>query len=172
MRRETRQRLMLTVLFAGWFCGPTAHAQKFNYNHSDGCAHVVLYGWNDERNEVIMVRADREQLGLRSGTTRLTLKGQKGLEAHVDLYSKPLSTVDYCTDVIMPNRERPVTTLRASSGQITITIDKPGAVKGKEPFMYDATVTIRDASFKRPDGTIVFVKGPITLKAIVGYVWG
>jgi hypothetical protein len=164
----------LAVLFGASSCAAaTLHAQQFKYAQSDGCAHVFLYGWNADSNEVLVVKADREQLGLPVGTTTLALADARmGLEVYVDLYARPLSKVDYCTDIKMPGQDRPAATLRARSGQLTLTLGERGAVKGRQPFMYEASVTLRDLTFVRADGTVVSVKGPITLKAVVGYVHG
>ena len=148
-------------------------AQQFRYVQSDGCAHVFLYGWNENRDEVIVVRADREQLKLRLGTTRLNLSDvPKGLEVYLDIYARSLPKVDYCTDVRMADDLRPAETLRAYSGQVEVTLGQAGALKEKAPFMYEATVTLRDVSFKRPDGTVVSMKSAVILKAVVGYVHG
>jgi hypothetical protein len=60
------------------------------------------------------------------------------------------------------------------SGTLRVTLSAPGAVKpeGKPPSVYQATVILRDLVLRRPDGTLVPQKTPITLKAVVGYVLG
>jgi hypothetical protein len=163
---------LIALLGPGGFGGPV-QAQQFRYVQSDGCAHVLLYGWNENRDEVIVVRADREELKLRVGTTRLNLSDAiKGLSVYLDIYARSLPKVDYCTDVRSFDDPRPTDTLHAYSGQVAVTLGKAGALKGRPPFVYEATVTLRDVSFKRPDGTVVTMKGPVGLKAVVGYVYG
>jgi hypothetical protein len=55
---------------------------------------------------------------------------------------------------------------------VTVILGEQGAVKGKPAFMYEGTVTLRDIVFRRPDGSDLSMKAPVTLKAVVGYVFG
>ena len=52
-------------------------------------------------------------------------------------------------------------------------VDAPSGRRGlAQPFVYEATVTLRGIAFKKHDGTVVSIPTPITLKAIVGFVYG
>jgi hypothetical protein len=173
MSKRIRIAGFLMLLGASCLGRDRIHAQQFDYVKSDGCAHVFLYGWNVDRNEVIVVRADREQLTLAVGTNKLIVTpDRKGLQVYIDLYARTQSYVDYCTDVRPLEQDRPLATLHALSGELIVILGEPGAVKGRQPFMYDATVTLRDMAFRHPDGSVVSMKTPVTLKAVVGYVWG
>jgi hypothetical protein len=135
---------------------------------------VVLYGWTEDRTEAIVVRADREKLGLHVGANKVNVApGQAGLEVVIDLYKGPQARLPeyYCNDIRLPEDEPPVNTVTAISGTLLITLGEPGKAEGK-PRDYEATVMLRDVVFRRPDGTTVLARTPITLKARVGFVVG
>jgi len=152
-------------------------APQLKYVGAGGCSNIVVYGWTQDHKEALIVRADREQLGLRVGANTVTVKAdRKGLDVAVELYENPQPHLPeyYCNDVRLPEWERPSTRLTAVSGSLRITLGAPGAVtvEGKPPGVYEATVTLHGVTFQRPDGTRVPPGPPITLKAIVGYVLG
>lgn len=155
----------------------SADGQQLKYAGAGGCGNIAVYGWTEDHTEALIVRADREQLGFHVGANTVTITAdRKGLDVVVELYEKPQPHLQlyYCNDVRLPEWERPASTLRAVSGTLRVTLGAPGAVKpeGKPPSVYQATVILRDLVFRRPDGTLVPQKTPITLKAVVGYVLG
>jgi hypothetical protein len=173
MLTPARRLGLSLVLGSALLGGPSAQAQQFQYVNSNGCANVFLYGWSERRDETILVRLDRERAGLRVGTTSLELAdSRKVLDVSVELYPRPQPHLGYCSDVRLPEEDRPLARLTAESGRLTITLGKPGGVKDAQPFVYEATATLRDVVFKRADGTKISMKGPVTLKAVVGWVSG
>ena len=62
---------MVTSVRIGWLlllalgCSVGAiDAQQLTYVSSKGCGNIVLYGWTGDHTEAIIVRADRDKLGL------------------------------------------------------------------------------------------------------------
>jgi hypothetical protein len=168
----------VTAVLLVCIIGPGASgAQQLKYVGAGGCGNIVVYGWTEDHKEALIVRADREQLGLHAGANTVIIKAdRKGLDVAVELYENPQPHLPeyYCNDVRVPEWERPSTRLTAVSGSLRITLGAPGAVtvEGKPPGVYEATVTLHGVTFQRPDGTRVPPGPPITLKAIVGYVLG
>jgi hypothetical protein len=153
-------------------------AQQRKYTGARGCGAIFVFAWTEDQTEDIIVSADRVQLGLHAGdnTVRIT-PDRKGLEVTLELYGRPQRDLPayHCNDVRLQEWDRPVRTLSAVSGTLLITLGEPGTAKpenGVPPFAYEATVVLRDVGFRRPDGTTVSIRAPITLKAFVGYVAG
>jgi hypothetical protein len=157
-------------------------AQRFAYVASDGCGNIELYGWSEDRTEVIVIRANREKLGLHVGANTVSIvSDQPDLEVVVDIYARTQDRLHdyYCNDVRLPEDESPIDKVRAISGTLLITLGERGKAdpeqrkrEGKPPFAYEATVTLREVVFRRPDGRSVSPHTPITLKALVGFVYG
>jgi hypothetical protein len=157
-------------------------AQQFAYIKSNGCANIVLYGWSEDLTEVIVVRADRDKLGLRVGENTVNIAPDRpGLEVVVDIYARTQPRLEgyYCNDIRLPDDEPPRDKVRAISGTLLITLGEPGKADPEQRkreanprFGYEATVTLRGVVFQRPDGTTVSPQTPITLKASVGFVYG
>jgi hypothetical protein len=142
---------------------------SLSYADANGCGHVFLFGWSEDRTEFITVRADKDVLQL--STTPQTFDAasqQNGLEVMLHVYERPTHS-QFCTDIGMP--AVPEETWRATRGTITIELTAPG-VRTPSPFMYRATVRIVGAEFVNPSGTRVRQERPITLTAIVGWVAG
>jgi hypothetical protein len=137
---------------------------------ANGCGHVFLFGWSEDRTEFITVRADKEvlQLSTLSQTFDAAVQ-QSGLEVMLHVYERP-ARPPFCTDIVMPGAVAEET-WRATRGTITIELTAPG-VRTPSPFTYRATVRIVGAEFVNPSGTRVRQERPITLTAIVGWVAG
>jgi hypothetical protein len=173
---ESMRTGWLLVLTLGWSVG-AVDAQQVTYVKSNGCGNIVLYGWTEDRTEAIIVRADRDKLGLHAGVNTVNVApGRPGLQVQVEIYARTQPSLPdyYCNDVRLLEWERPDNTLEATSGTLLITLGEPGPVKaeGKPPFEYEATVIFRDVVFRRSDGTTASPRGPISLKAFVGFVFG
>jgi hypothetical protein len=88
------------------------------YVGGSGCGNVFLYGWSDDRTEVIAVSADKSLLQL--STTARTfdiVSAQTGLEVVVHLYERPLRSWSFCGDV---GSGMPTEVWRATRGTVTI----------------------------------------------------
>ena len=154
-----------------------AEAQQLKYAGARGCGDVVVYGWTEDHTEAIIVRADRARLGLHAGDNTVTIApDRKGLDVLLELYGRPQRDLPayHCNDVRLQEWDRPASTLAAASGTLLITLAEPGAVEAPigGPSAYEATVSLRDVVFRRPDGTKASVTTPITLKAFVGFFYG
>ena len=176
MRKEITRGVLVTLI-ASLLAAASPAAQQLKYVGAAGCGNIEVFGWTEDRTEAIVVRADRAQLGLRTGANILTITpDRKGLEVVVELYDKPQPQLsDYhCNDIRLPDWDRPARTATAISGTLLITLGAPGASKApnKPPSAYHATVVLRDVVFRRPDGATVPMTTPITLKAFVGFVLG
>ena len=62
----------LLLLTLGCSVG-TVDAQQLTYLKSNGCGNMVLYGWTEDRAEAIIVRADRDKLGLHRGANTVNV---------------------------------------------------------------------------------------------------
>jgi hypothetical protein len=176
MRNEITRGILVTLIASLLPAGSPA-AQQLKYVGAAGCGNIEVFGWTDDHTEAIVIRADRAQLGLRTGANTVTIApDRKGLEVVVELYDKPQVQLPayHCNDIRLPEWDRPSRTAVAISGTLLITLGAPGASKAPNnpPSAYHATVLLRDVVFRRPDGTTVSMTTPVTLKAFVGFVLG
>ncbi len=154
-----------------------SEAQQLKYTGASGCGAIFVFGWTQDQTEALVVSADRVQLGLHAGDNTVSITpDRKGLEVRLELYDRPQRDLpDYhCHDIRLPDWDRPASTLSAVSGTLLITLGEPGAVQAPNvgPSAYEATVSLRGVVFRRPDGTLLSMTAPITLKALVGFVFG
>ena len=145
-------------------------APAFMYSNPDGCGHVFLVGWSADRMEAITIHADKARLDLSSTPKTFNIASeQDALDVLVHVYERPVRSSPFCTDVgtdLGPNE-----TWRAIAGTVTITLSAPG-VSVQSPFAYRATLQIISAEFVSPTGIRVKLAQPITLQALVGFVFG
>jgi hypothetical protein len=146
-------------------------APELAYANADGCAHVFVYGWSDDRMEAITVRADKGPLQLSTMPKTFDIAAQSGgLELVLHVYERPVRSWPFCTDVrTLP--EAPEETWRATRGVVTIELSPPG-VRAAVPFEYRATIRIVGAEFINGFGSAPKQGQPITLTAIVGWLAG
>jgi hypothetical protein len=142
----------------------------FTYADADGCGHVFVYGWSDDRAEAIAVRADKDLLQLSTMTQTFDLAVQNSsLELVLHVYERPVQHWPFCTDVVFP--AAPEETWRVTRGTVTVELSPPG-VSARAPFLYRATIRIVGAEFVNGSGVRVKQRQPITLTAMVGSVAG
>jgi hypothetical protein len=140
------------------------------YSDADGCANTVVYGWSDDRSEVIEIRADKDRLGLSTGPRTFDVASQRAdLVVLVHVYERPVRRWPFCTDVVDPRA--PEETWRVTRGTVTIELSAPGVVP-RAPFLYRATIRIVGAEVVSATGVRVRQMQPITLSAIVGGMSG
>ena len=142
------------------------------YGVGQGCGHVLLYAWTDERAETIVVRLDRNALQLAAGAARtIDLASNPGpVSVTVQVYDQPLRSSLFCTDIgVSPG---PATeTWRAVAGTVTVQLSPPG-VRAREPHLYRATIRIDNAEFLGSAGRRQRPPQPIVLSAVVGSMGG
>jgi hypothetical protein len=140
------------------------------YADANGCGHVLVYGWSDDRLEAIAVRADKDLLQLSTTTQTFDVVVQNsGLELVLHLYERPVRSSPFCTDGVHPTAPEEI--WRATHGTVTIELSPPG-VRAGAPFLYRATIRIVGAEFVNGSGVRVKQQQPITLTAMVGSVAG
>ena len=146
-------------------------APSLMYSDSDGCGHAFLYGWSDDRTEAMVVRADKDDLGLSTTPKAFDLSAPpRGLELFVHIYERPVRSFPYCTDVgIVPPLT--VETWRVVGGTMTVTLSAPG-MYARSPDLYRATIRLVGAQFVSATGARVSLPRPVTLTAVVGWVSG
>lgn len=148
----------------------TQRTPTLTYSDADGCANVLVYGWSDDRTEVITIRADKDFLGLSTAPRTFDVASHPAdLELLVQVYERSVRSWPFCRDVLIP--VGPNETWRATRGAVTIELSPPG-VRARAPFAYRATIRIVDAEFVSAAGVRVRQVRPITLTAIVGWISG
>jgi hypothetical protein len=138
---------------------------------ANGCGHVFLYGWSEDRTEAIAVRADKDVLQLSPTPQTFDIASlQTGLEVMIHVYERPARSMPFCSDLRLLPPE-PEETWRGTGGTVTIHLS-PSGVRSEAAFMYRATIRIDGAEFVNTSGVRVRQARPITLTAIVGWVSG
>jgi hypothetical protein len=140
------------------------------YADADGCGNVFVYGWSDDRAEVIAVRANKDVLGLSTAPRTFDLTSQQpALELLVHVYERPVRSWPFCTDAGVQTPAEEV--WRLVRGTVTIELLPPG-VGTRTPYLYRATIQIVGAELVNAAGVRVRQVQPISLTAIVGGVFG
>ncbi len=141
------------------------------YADADGCGGIFVYGWSDDRTEMITVRADKQILNLSTTPATFDLARQTDtIEAVIHVYALPRGNGQFCSDVGSPIPPGPGgldETWRAVAGRITIELSAPG-VRARSPHLYRAAVQLTGAEFVNSSGVRVRQLQPVTLSAIVG----
>ena len=148
---------------------------SMTYADADGCGGIFVYGWSDDRAEMMTVRADTKMLNLSTVPATFDIARQPSvIEIVIHVYALPRGNGQFCSDV----GHGPATgpggldeTWRAVSGTITIELSPPG-VRAREPQLYRATIRITGAEFLNGSGARVRQTQPIALSAIVGGCFG
>jgi hypothetical protein len=134
----------------------------FSRAGSNGCGLLLLYGWNRQRTEVIVVEADQGTLQLDKGSKTFDLaNADHALRVHLDVYEKSQERFDYCSDLKIPLSEKKAEVWLAQSGQITIEV-------GGRTGFHQATAQLNDVVFRKANGTLVKFSAPISIAATVG----
>ena len=174
-RREVRARDLARSAAAkrvDWKKERDAHRPpSMDYADADGCGGIFVYGWSDDRTEMITVRADKQLLNLSTTPATFDFARQTGtIEAVIHVYALPKGDGQFCSDVgkpILPGPAGLDETWRAVAGTITIELSPPG-VRARSPRLYRASIRLTNAEFVNGSGARVRQAQPITLSAIVG----
>ena len=141
---------------------PDQDRKAFNGVGSSGCGLFLVYQWNAQRTEVIVVEADPGKLRLGTGSKTFNLGNlEEALHVHLDVYDKSQADFDYCCDVKRPLSEKQPAVWLAQSGGITIE------VRGRSG-LRQVTARLENGVFRKPDGALVRLTGSPLIRATVG----
>jgi hypothetical protein len=141
---------------------PDQDRKAFNGAGSSGCGLFLLYRWNAQRTEVIVIEADQSGLRVDRGSKTFNLANvEEGLRVHLDVYDKAQANLDYCSDLKRPLSENQPAVWLAQSGRITIEVNGRSGLR-------QATARLEDAVFRKPDGALVRLTGSTVIRATVG----
>jgi len=151
--------------------GDIRRRPTLTYGDADGCGLAFVYGWSDDRMEVITVEADAELLRLSAKPQTFDIARQpSSLKVAVHIYGGPIRSFPFCTDIVLVPGA-PDERWRAIAGLITIemlpiTDSISGAPRQR------ATIRLSNAIFENAEGVRVSQAPPIVLTAVVGWFSG
>jgi hypothetical protein len=167
--RETEAARDAALKKVDWSKRSDVHRQPaMTYVDSEGCGYFQLVGWTADHDEVIVVRANPQNLGLSTGAATFDLtRSSSNISIEAYVYDAPQRRFNFCTDVIIREQDSIEPEVwRAVAGTISIELSPPGA-RGPR-----ATVTLSNVVLRNSAGTTVTVSRPVKLSAIVGAVFG
>lgn len=153
-----------------WGTRSDVHRQpSMAYVDSEGCGYFQLLGWTTNRDEIMVVHANVQGLGLPTGTGTFDLSQiSSNISIETYVYDAPQRHFNFCTDVILRGEGAIEPEVwRAVAGTVSIEISAPGARSGPR-----ATVTLTNIVLGNAAGTTIKVSRPVRLSAIVGAVFG
>lgn len=136
------------------------------YVDADGCGNVLLYGWSEDRTELVTFRVDEGALHLPRKTPSTFEIGdrRRSFSVSIHVYDRPLRPA-LCSDARVPSP--PGELWHAVAGTVTIEVS-PRNIRTQAPDLYFATVRITNARFVNDSRGTVRQTQPITLSAMVG----
>lgn len=143
-------------------CAAPVEGPKFQYVESRACSDVIVYTWNEQLTEYLVVEGDLKRLGIPLGSARTLEVASPGnpLSVRVDMYQEQAS-YPHCSDVVFDDKP---TTWHARSGTMTITRSTEQLI----PSTYRIAITVANLEFEGPRGQRVRVAGPIILSGLGG----
>ena len=129
----TRRWLFIVAALA--VVGSVAHGESaqpgaqpgvpaLRFGQASGCAGLFLYTWNDDRTEVLTIRADRATVPLPNGLTTLDLaKNKAGVDVRVEMTRAPRDSLPFCSDESQVAGEPPAV-WTAMAGRIKISLQR------------------------------------------------
>jgi hypothetical protein len=168
--RETAAARDAALKGVDWSKRSDLHRQPATtYLDSEGCGYFQLVGWTADRDEVIVVRVNAQDLGVSTGAATFDLsRSSSNISVEAYVYDTPQWRSNFCTDVIIRARDSVDPEVwRGVAGTVSIEIPAPGTRSRPR-----ATVTLTDVVLRNPAGATVRVSRPVRLSAIVGAVFG
>jgi hypothetical protein len=168
--RETAAARDAALKTVEWSKRSDVHRQPaMTYADSEGCGYFQLVGWTADRDEVVVVRADAQALGISTGAATFDLaRSSSNISIEAYVYDAPQRHLNFCTDVIIREQESVEPEVwRAIAGTVSVEMSMPGTRSGPR-----ATVTLTDVVVRNSAGTTVRLSRPVRLSAIVGAVFG
>jgi hypothetical protein len=136
------------------------------YVDGNGCGNIFLYGWSEDRAEIITFRADDGSLRVPQGT-RATFdiaRMRRQFSLNIHMYERPLRP-SFCSNAGPPSP--PGELWSAIEGSATIELS-PRGVLARRPDLSRVTVRIANAVFVHRSGRRMRQTQPITLSGTVG----
>lgn len=96
-------------------------APSLQFHEASGCGGLLLYTWNHERTEVLLVRIDQSRVKLPDGATEFELHSSAGVTVQLEVTDAPRDEFPYCSDDERPSGPAP-TTWTAVSGKIKVML--------------------------------------------------
>jgi len=173
--RETRLERDSALKKVDWNRRSDVRRQPaMTYGDSEGCGYFQLVGWTANRDEVIVLRANAQELGLPTQAMTFDLARESGrIPVEVFVYEAAQRRFDFCSDVKMPQGPDSVgpEVWRVVAGTVTIEVS-PSGIQARNPRAQRATVTLNNLVLRNEAGTVVKVSRPVRLSAIIGAVFG
>lgn len=72
-------------------------APTLQFREASGCGGLVLYAWNDERTEVLLIRIDQSRVKLPDGSTDFELPSSAGVTIQLEVTETPRDDFPYCS---------------------------------------------------------------------------
>lgn len=73
-------------------------APSLQFHEASGCGGLLLYTWNDERTEVLVIRIDQSRVKLPDGATDFELPSSAGVTVQLEVTDTPRDDFPYCSD--------------------------------------------------------------------------
>jgi len=125
-----------------------ASTPTFRYREASGCAGLFLYAWNDDRSEVLTIKADRDQFKFPDGETSIDIaKAGPGITVRVEQTQNPRGSLPFCSDESAGGGEPPKVWV-ATSGKVKVML-KRRAGAAFQP----VSVQVDDLTVRSPEGT-------------------
>lgn len=96
-------------------------APSLRFHEASGCGGLLLYTWNDERTEVLLVRIDQSRVKLPDGATEFELSSSAGVTVHLEVTDSPRDDFPYCSDDNLSSGPTP-TTWNGVSGKLKVMV--------------------------------------------------
>jgi hypothetical protein len=96
-------------------------APSLQFHEASGCGGLLLYTWNDERTEVLLVRIDQTRVKLPDGATDFELPSNAGVTVQLEVTGMPRDDFPYCSEEKRPSEPSPMI-WKAVSGKIKVMV--------------------------------------------------
>lgn len=143
---------------------PTASRPTLQFHEASGCGGLLLYTWNDERTEVLLVRIDQSRVKLPDGATDFELPSSAGVTVQLEVTGMRREDFPYCSEDTRPSGPTP-TTWTAVSGKIKVIVRR----RPKATFS-PVSVEVHKLVLRGPAGSDVKQRRDIRFTAAVGDV--
>ncbi|MCB0712618.1 MAG: hypothetical protein KDD67_09835 [Ignavibacteriae bacterium] len=159
--------LPLILLFSS--CSDNPIAPEGFIGHSGGCGNFMVYKFNVEKTDAVVVRGTDSGLDFNRNPTEYTLPDPR-LTVSIERFSGP-ANAHYCDDVFDNSEPKLTETWKAVSGKVMIASgDTLQPVSGAP--IYQIEVYLQDATFKSESGEEVKVENVDFGEITVGWYAG
>jgi hypothetical protein len=136
---------------------------SLRYKEASGCAGLFMYAWNDDRSEVLTIKADRNEFKFPDGETTIDIaKAGPGIAVHVEVTPGPRASLPFCSDEGTKSDEQPKVWV-AVAGKVKIML-KRRAGAAFQP----VNARVDDLVLRSPEGAEVKQRRDIQFTAAVG----